>query len=145
MSAETSKSETLPTDHANVHVSQSLFTDHMWQEISKASPRRWGRPDVDLFVKEIFRQMARALSNGYVLEILNFGVFRVVSTNEVRHGMPGRPGEVHTFPPRCVVAFRPSKALKKSVLKLPAAKFPRGKTRAERPVPRTRRKTGDPT
>ena len=90
------------SDHANVHVSQSLFTDHMWQEISKASPRRWGRPDVDLFVKEIFRQLGRALSHGYVLEIQNFGVFRVVSTNEVRHGMPGRPGEVHTFPPRCV-------------------------------------------
>jgi len=99
----------------------------------------WHRQDVDMFVKQIFRQMGRALSNGYVLEIQNFGVFRIVSTNEVRHGMPRKPGKVYTFPPRSKVVFIPSKELKKSVLKLPAHKFPRGKTRAERPKPKKMR------
>ena len=119
-------------DHANTRVSQSLFTDHMWQEIAKVSLRTWHRKDVDLFIRQIITQMGRALANGYILEFNNFGVFRVVSTNEMRHGMPRKPGKVFIFPPRCKVAFIPSKELKKSVLKLPAHKFPKGKTSAER-------------
>jgi|APFre7841882654_1041346.scaffolds.fasta_scaffold12338_1 nucleoid DNA-binding protein len=126
--------------HYNEHVPQSMFTDHLWQEICKRS-NRFTRSDVDMFVKEFTRNLAGALRAGYRLEFLNFGVFRVVSTNAVRRGIPGRPGESRINPPRCKVAFVASKPLKRGVLKLPASSFPRGKTRAERPVKARR----DPT
>ena len=137
----------MPADpRFNKLATQSLFTEHLWVEISKVQPMRWAKSDVDLFVRQFIRNLSGLVAVGYVMEFPGFGVFRVVSTNAARRGIPKKIGVSRVIPPRCKVIFCPSKKLKKAVLPLKPEYFPRGKTRAERAekIPK-RRRNADPT
>ena len=136
----------MPADpRFNKLATQSLFTEHLWVEVSKKQPMRWAKSDVDLFVREFIRNLRGLVAVGYVLKFPDFGVFRVVSTNAMRRGIPKKRGVSRVIPPRCKVIFIPAEKMKKAVLPLKPEYFPRGKTRAERAEKIPRRRNTDPT
>lgn len=123
-----------PKDHANEYATQGLFAEQLWQEVSKKQPMRWAKSDAELFTREFIRVLMGAMGSGYTLDFPNFGLFRVVSTNAMKRGVPKKPGTSRTLPPRCKVIFCPAKKLKRMVSRLNPERYPRGKTRAERGV-----------
>jgi len=62
-------------------------------------------------VNDVFDQIKASLFNGNQVKIVRFGTFRPVQ-KAARRGTNPSNGEPLTIPPKCTVAFRPSRLLK---------------------------------